>query len=39
MVSDVIQYTETDATLRAAAGLSVMWGFPVGPLRFDFRRR
>lgn len=33
---DAIQYTETDPSLRAAAGLSFMWDSPFGPLRFDF---
>jgi outer membrane protein insertion porin family len=33
---DAIQYTETDPSLRAAAGISFMWDSPFGPLRFDF---
>ncbi len=33
---NVLQYSETDPSLRASAGLSVMWDSPFGPLRFDF---
>ncbi|MBI1399434.1 MAG: outer membrane protein assembly factor BamA [Hyphomonas sp.] len=33
---DAIQYTETDPSLRASAGISFMWDSPFGPLRFDF---
>ncbi|MFN3609826.1 MAG: outer membrane protein assembly factor BamA [Hyphomonas sp.] len=33
---NAIQYTETDAALRAATGISLMWDSPFGPLRFDF---
>ena len=28
--------TEDEASLRAAAGISIFWDSPFGPIRFDF---
>ena len=36
VISRQVLLTEDEASLRAAAGLSVFWDSPFGPIRFDF---
>lgn len=33
---NAVRFTDDELTLRAAAGLSVFWDSPFGPIRFDF---
>jgi outer membrane protein insertion porin family len=33
---NTVRFVEDEVTLRAAAGLSVFWDSPFGPIRFDF---
>ncbi|MEM9739919.1 MAG: BamA/TamA family outer membrane protein [Pseudomonadota bacterium] len=36
LTRNAVQFTEDELSLRAAAGLSVFWDSPFGPIRFDF---
>ena len=36
VVSRQLLKTEDEASLRAAAGVSIFWDSPFGPIRFDF---